>query len=381
MTQPDVPVPGLNGVVVADTSIGDVRGVEGFFHYRGHSATELAERYAFEDVWRLVIDGALPTDDNDRRGFQHEVRGLRELPPGVAAALGEVVGQAPRFTDAVRSSFSIVAGALDLAPLADRGFTGRRADALRLGALVPVVVAAAWRARSGALALSARPGLGHAADFLWLLGGTEPDPVAVQALERYLILTIDHGLNASTFTARVVASTGCDLGGCLVAAFAALTGPSHGGALGQVLDLLDEIGDDDDLETSIRAKLDRGERLPGFGHAVYRTADPRTAVLADVASRLGGARLELAREIRVVADRLLAERKPERPLQSNVDYFAAVTLEAIGIPRPMLTAVFAIGRCIGWLAHSLEQADDTKLIRRSSRYVGRDPVMASYAVG
>jgi len=181
---------------------------------------------------------------------------------------------------------------------------------------------------------------------------------------------MDHGFNASTFTARVIASTGADVAACLTGALGALTGPLHGGAPARALDGLDAVGSPERIEPWIRGELDAGRRLMGFGHAVYRTADPRAQLMKRVARELGGARVALALEFERTAERLLAEAKPGRELHANVEFWAAIVMEECGIPREMFTPTFAIARTIGWTAHILEQADDPKIIRPSARYVG-----------
>jgi citrate synthase len=195
----------------------------------------------------------------------------------------------------------------------------------------------------------------------------------VRALEQYLISTIDHGFNSSTFTARVVASTGADTGACVVAAMGALSGPRHGGAPSRALDMLDAIGTAAAAPTWVRAELEAGRRIPGFGHAVYRTTDPRSVLLSEVANRMGGPRVELATEVEAVVEAELARRHPERRLVTNVEYWASVVLDAAGVPRQLFTSTFAVARVIGWTAHILEQAADAKIIRPSAHYVGPDP--------
>jgi citrate synthase len=206
-----------------------------------------------------------------------------------------------------------------------------------------------------------------------MLTGREPDPEAARAVEQYLILTVDHGFNASTFTARVVTSTGADAAAAVVAAIGALSGPLHGGAPSRALDTLDNIGTADRAELYVRQLLARGERVMGFGHAVYRTADPRSVLLREVATRLGGPLAELAVDVEQIVLRVLAESKPDRPLYTNVEYYAGVVMERCGIPREMFTPTFAVSRVIGWCANIAEQADERRLIRPSARYVGPVP--------
>jgi citrate synthase len=207
------------------------------------------------------------------------------------------------------------------------------------------------------------------ADYLERVTGREPDARSIRALSAYLIATLDHGFNASTFTTRVIASTGADMASCIVGGLGALSGPLHGGAPSRALDALDAVGTPADIEPFIRAELAAGRRLMGFGHAVYRTVDPRSRLMKQVALDFGGPRVALAVEYEETAQRLLAEYKPGRDLHTNVEFYAAVVLEQCGIPREMFTPTFAMSRIVGWSAHVLEQAREEKIIRPSSRYV------------
>ncbi len=206
----------------------------------------------------------------------------------------------------------------------------------------------------------------------WSTGSSLPP--RSRAIEQYLILTIDHGFNASTFTARVVTSTGADVGAAVVAALGALSGPLHGGAPSRALDTLDEIGDPANTEAWVRDAVGRGERIMGFGHAVYRTADPRSVMLRDVALGLGGPLADFAVDVEATVERVLAELKPDRELHTNVELYAGVVMELAGLPRDLFTPTFAVSRMVGWSAHVLEQARDRAIIRPSARYVGPEPV-------
>jgi len=206
-----------------------------------------------------------------------------------------------------------------------------------------------------------------------MLTGSVPAPEHARAIEQYMILTIDHGFNASTFTARVVTSTGADLGAAIVAAIGALSGPLHGGAPSRALDLLDAIGTPERADAYIRHAVEHGERIMGFGHRVYKTEDPRSLLLRGVSEQLGGPLVELSESVeRTVVD-VLAELKPGRHLYANVEFYAGVVMHTCGIPREMFTPTFAAGRTIGWCTHVLEQAAHNRLIRPAARYVGPPP--------
>ena len=238
----DVPR-GLKGVVVTETSVGDVRGREGFFHYRQHDATELARTRSFEDVWALMFDGQLPSPD-ERTAFLAEAAELRALPAALTAVLpGLAAAVDPDAPLAALAGVLALVGAIDGArPVLDLDQAARRRDALRLCALTPSVLCALYRLRHGLQPLEPRPELGHAANYLWMLSGEIPDPEIARAIETYLILTVDHGFNASTFTGRVIASTGASVPAAIAGAIGALSGPLHGGAPSRALDALDEIG-------------------------------------------------------------------------------------------------------------------------------------------
>jgi citrate synthase len=369
---PAVP-PGLKGVEVTDTTIGDVRGQEGFYHYRQYSAVELAESRSLENVWQLLLDGALPATTADADHFRAEATAARELPDDVVELLPGLAGKGPAGLDRLRSALSVYGSALGFRPLWDLTATERRSDLVRLAAVTPVLAAGLYRLSHGLDPVPADPTLGHAANYLWMLTGERPDTEQARAVEQYLILTVDHGFNSSTFTSRVIASTGADAAAAVVGALGALSGPLHGGAPSRALDTLDAIGRADAAEGYVRDLLARGERVMGFGHAVYRTHDPRSVMLRGVAQRLGGPLADLAVDVEGTILRLLAETKPDRPLYTNVEYYAGVVMDACGIAREMFTPTFAVSRVIGWCANIAEQSDERHLIRPAARYVGIEP--------
>ncbi|MFE1295586.1 citrate synthase/methylcitrate synthase [Streptomyces sp. NPDC058731] len=362
---------GLAGVVVTDTEIGDVRGLEGFYHYRQYSAVDLARTRSFEDVWHLLIFGELP-DAERGAAFAARTAALRRLPDGVRAALPAIAaaGSASGPLAGMRTALSLLGAAQGFRPVYDIDADRRRQDTLVAAAAVPTLLTALHRLGRGLEPVEPREDLSYAANYLYMLTGTEPDPERARAIEQYLISTIDHGFNASTFTGRVIASTGADVAACLVGAVGALSGPLHGGAPSRALDTLDAIGSPDRIDTWIRERVLSGERIMGFGHAIYRTEDPRSRMLREIAQSFGGPRVDFAVEVERRVEAILAELKPGRELHTNVEFYAGVVMELCGLPREMFTPTFAAARVVGWSANLLEQAEDKKIIRPVARYVG-----------
>jgi citrate synthase len=375
--------PGLKGVIVTETELGDVRGGEGFFHYRQYSAIDLARGRSFEDVWYLMFQGALP-DTRESLAFKDELAGYRQLDAEVAALLPGIakVGAPWNPLDGLRTALSLACTARGLGPCHYLSPEQRRRDALFVCAQVPILASALWRLRRGESPLKPDFRLGYAADYLRMVAEVQPTEARTRAIEQYLISTIDHGFNASTFTARVIAATGADVGGCVVGAIGAFSGPLHGGSLSRSLDTLDKIGSAENIDAWVRPRIEAGERIMGFGHAVYRTEDPRSALLLEAAERLGdaeslggkagsgGHRAALAKQVEKRVIEIFAELKPGREIRTNVEFYAGVLLDACGVPRPMFTSTFATSRVIGWCANILEQATDSHIIRPSAKYVG-----------
>ncbi len=371
--QPIVAPPGLEGVVAAETSIGDVRGEEGFFHYRGYNATELARLCSFEQVWHLIIEGELPDPDRTRE-FRQETARLRTLPEQVAKLLPEIASVEPFAPlEALRTAVSLTASVIGLKPVLDIPAEELRSQAIRVSALVPVILMGLYRAHQGLEPVPADPELGYAASYLQLLTGEPPNEAHARAVEKYLILTMDHGFNASTFTARVITSTGADLGSALVGAIGALSGPLHGGAPSRALQTLDEIGERSRAYDYLHQKVESGERLMGFGHRIYKTDDPRSVLLREVALETGGEQARFAEYVEQTALEVLHELKPGRRLYTNVEFYAGVVMNSAGIPREMFTPTFASSRTVGWTAAICEQASHNRLIRPLAAYVGPPP--------
>jgi citrate synthase len=370
----DVPR-GLKGVAAAETRIGDVRGGEGFYHYGAYNATRLARERTLEEAWFLVRTGRLP-DETELAAFTKEVAERRNVPGDVLAALPTVARLASddQPLEALRAGYGLFALARRYRPWLDVDAETLDAQARETAAIFAPIVVALHRLALGEEPIPGRDDLGHVANYLYMLEGREPTAERVRALEAYLISTIDHGFNASTFTARVVASTGADVASAVIAAIGALSGPLHGGAPSRVLDMLDAIGEPANAESWLRDALGRGEKLMGFGHPVYRTTDPRNVMLKEVAAELGSERLEFAAHVEKTAERLLRERRPDHPLYANVEFYASIVLDAIGLARTLFTPTFAVSRVIGWTAHIIEQTTNNAILRPSARYIGPEPL-------
>ncbi len=363
---------GLKGVIVAETSVGDVRGLEGFFHYRHYSAIDLAEKRTLEDVWALLFDGELP----DRAGhdaFVAELRPYRRIPDVVAEVLPAIARASATVMDGLRTAVSLLGATEGFRPTLDISHAERRDNAMQVCAVVPSLIMALYRLSNGDEPIEPRDDLAYGPNYLWMLTGEEPDPELGRAVGQYQTTTIDHGFNVSTFTARVICSTGADVAAAVAGALGALSGPLHGGAPSRALDLLDAIGTVDNVRPYLVDAVSRGEKIMGFGHAVYRTDDPRSIFLRGVAERLGADKIDFARQVEKTVVEVLNELKPGRDLYANVEFYAGVVMEHCGLPRSLFTPTFASSRVIGWCANILEQAADNRIIRPSARYVGAPP--------
>ena len=349
--------PGLAGVVAGETSIALVDGEHGRLLYRGYPIQQLVERGTFAQVCELLWTGAWSSG---------VAQGSAPLPDGVLTALRQLL-PGTNAMDALRTAISVWG--------AQQGLTWPPTveQARALTCFAPTALAAWGRVRRGLQPIEPDPALpGLAAAFLHQLEGVRPDAASARALDAYFIVAAEHGFNASTFTARVITSTRSDLASAVVGAIGALKGPLHGGAPAEVVSQLHEIGSPDRAEAWINAALDRGERLMGFGHRVYRAYDPRAAALRKVAEGMSGTAdwLRLAVQVEDVALRILAERHPDRPLKTNVEYYTAAVLQGVGLPPDLYPATFALARHAGWTAHCIEQAGVDRLIRPDVHYVG-----------
>lgn len=358
---------GLQGVIAAETRLSDIDGEIGQLVIGGYALEEIAPHAIFEEMVYLLWHDRLPTQ-HELMQLQAQWRAWRTLPPLVETSLREAASQQLATMDALR----MAVGLLSLQPDAE-------ADDKAAGILVaafPVIVAAYWRLLNGHEPIAAHDELPHAANFLYMLDGQVPSEARVRALDTYLNTVIDHGFNASTFTARVIASTHSDIVSAIVGAIGALKGPLHGGAPGPALDMVFEIGESDQAEAVLRQKLDAGERLMGFGHRVYKVRDPRADVLNTAAEEFfaeGDQRklYDLARHVEATALDLLEEYKPGRRLQTNVEFYTALVLHGVGLDSALFTPTFAISRVGGWTAHALEHRHEGRLLRPLAAYSGK----------
>ncbi len=356
---------GLEGVVAASTALSHVFGEEGRLVYRGYDIHELAGKASYEEVAYLLWLGRLP-DERELAEFQRQLGQNREIPEGVVETLRALPADAAPM-DALRTGVSAL-GAVDHTQFDD---VPDLDEAIALAARFPTILATYFRLRQGLKPIAPRPELNTAQSYLYQLFGNEPEPRHWQPLDVYLVLLADHGMNASTFAARVIASTQSDLVSAITGAIGALKGPLHGGAPSMVLDMLNEIGSADNVESWLTAALDRGDRLMGFGHRVYKAEDPRAEILRGMAEQASDPDFfALSKKTEERALALLAERKPGRRLYTNVEFYSAAVLAAVGLPGDMFTPTFAVSRSVGWSAHVLEQIANNRLIRPQSEFVG-----------
>lgn len=352
---------GLDDVIAAETVISEVNGRVGRLILRGLPLNDLVESHSFEQAAERMLDGFLPGIKTSRSDLKPLLGNARS--DMFAYFRNRLPGGQAHPVDALRTCVAQLPDGDDLN------------TALNLIAAPAVLLPMLLRQAKGLAPIAPDPEAPHAVDMLHMLTNTDIDQPNEQALETYLMTVMDHGLNASTFTARVVASTGAGLTSSVLAGLSALKGPLHGGAPGPVLDMLDAIITPENAEPWLQEKLDRGERLMGFGHRIYRVRDPRADALKLAISKLPGksGRLALAEAVEKTALRLLAKKKPDRPLKTNVEFYTAVLLEALGFPPESFTGVFFAGRVVGWIAHAREQAQTGRLIRPQSLYVGPRP--------
>ncbi|HEY1420111.1 MAG TPA: citrate/2-methylcitrate synthase [Candidatus Dormibacteraeota bacterium] len=354
--------PGLEGIVAAETAVSEVDGANGRLIYRGgYLIEDLAPIATFEEIAYLLWHGELP-NPSELSELRRQMADSRHLND---AALGALMSMDPE-TDPMDTLRTVVSAQGASKTLNKPSL----AEAISLTAVFPTIVGAAYRRRQGKDLVEPRDDLDHAANLLWMMEGTEPPPERAGWVGLYLVLLADHGLNASTFAARVVASTGSDLASCVVGAIGALKGPAHGGATLAARSMLDKIGSADNAERWLNDANARHERFAGFGHRVYRTYDPRAKILREMAKTAAPELHKTAARTEELALQILHEAHPERPNATNVDFWASVVLTGAGIPKEMFTCIFATSRVAGWTAHVLEALADLRIIRPASRWTG-----------
>ena len=353
---------GLDDVVVGESEVSWVGGTTGDLVYRGFDVRVLVPGVPYESIVHLLLYGDPPEVDPSPE-VVHALKASR-TPPATAE---RVVDALPAHLPPLEALRTILSSLGD----GSFGYPPTLAEGFRLIAQTPVLLARFVRRSRGEEAVPPNPELSHAANYLWMISGVEPTPAQTRALEGYLCLLADHGMNASTFALRVAISTQSDLISAATAALATLKGPIHGGAPSRVSEMLDAIGRPDRADAWIAERLARREILFGFGHRAYKTEDPRGLVLHRIARTVADpARFELAEAVERSALAALRKARPEARLFTNVEYFSALVLEAVGLPREMFTPTFAVARTAGWTAHALEQAADNRLIRPDVEYVG-----------
>jgi len=353
---------GLEGIVVDTSEISLIDGKVGRLIYRGYDIRDLASSLSFEEVAYLLWNGNLPNREQLME-LTNRLAEQRHIPSSLTAAIRKLPPSSNTL-DVLRTAISILGGEIPLKK-------PDMADAITISAKIPTINATFDRVRKGLEPIEPRNDLSHAANYLYMLTGNEPNPGKATALNRYLILLADHGMNSSTFTARVVASTWSDAYSAVTAAICALKGPLHGGAPAPVLQMLHDIATPDRAEEWIRNELKAGRRLMGFGHRVYKTTDPRAEILREIAQETASKNMvALARKVEETAIKVLQEYRRERRLYTNVEFYSAVVMDSVGLPPDLFTATFAASRSVGWTANVLEQVQNNRLIRPETQYTG-----------
>lgn len=355
---------GLKGIVATETLISHIDGEKGQLYYRGYEIRDITKRYSFEEAAYLVWFGHVP-DVTQLNTLKKQLKDNCDLQENLRVILDQLPPSMDLMS-VIRTVISAEAGNLDY------GWKPTTSQAIRLTALVPTIIAYRKRQLEGKEFISHRSDLDFVANYLYMMNGKVPIKAHIEALETYMILTLEHGMNASTFSARVTASTESDLVSAVTAAIGTMKGPLHGGAPSGVIELLNEIALIGDAEKVIREKLAKGEKLMGFGHRVYKTRDPRAVSLKAKLLEMAGEDqwLDLAMEVEDTAINLLAELKPGRSLYTNVEFYAAAIMKAINMDAELFTPTFTASRMVGWTAHVLEQAENNTIFRPQSRYVG-----------
>ncbi|WNB90995.1 citrate synthase/methylcitrate synthase [Bacillus sp. NEB1478] len=357
-------IKGLKGIVATETSISHIDGDQGQLIYRGYEINDLTNKYSFEEVAYLLWYGKLPNEE-ELKALKEELQANRSL----EFRMIDILNSLPTDMDMM----SVLRTVISSLGTKDYAWKPTISQAIKLTAIIPTIIAYRKRALDGVDFIPPHDKLDHVANYLYMLNGTVPQKAHVTSLESYMILTLEHGMNASTFSARVTASTESDLVSAITSAVGTMKGPLHGGAPSGVIDLLNEVSFVGDAEKVIRNKLNNKEKLMGFGHRVYKTHDPRSIALKETLLNLVGQDkwLDLAIDVEKIAVALLEEYKPGRSLYTNVEFYAAAIMKSINLDASLFTPTFSASRIVGWTAHVIEQSEDNTIYRPQSAYVGK----------
>ncbi|MHB1909172.1 MAG: citrate/2-methylcitrate synthase [Nitrososphaerales archaeon] len=353
---------GLEGVIVADTMISKIDGKGGKLIYRGYDISDLAGKVPFESVAFLLWVGHLPNPE-ELDTFRDNLAAHRHIPKEVR----DFVETAPKNAEPL----SVLRSAVSIMGLVPKEKDSILEDGIALAARLPTINAYYQHVRNSESIIEPRKDLGHAANYIYMLTGKVPEEQKEKALDSYFTLLADHGMNSSTFSARVTISTLTDVYSAIVAAIGTLKGPLHGGAPSKVWEMLMDVGDAQNARPWLLSRLEKKERIMGFGHRIYRTEDPRSKILKELARQNAAQKIfSLAETVESEARSLLSAEHPERPLDTNVEFYSSLVLDSVGIPIDMFTPTFASARIFGWIAQIMEQLADNKLFRPDSRYIG-----------
>lgn len=358
---------GLADIAVAETKISKVDGQNGKLIFRGHYIEDIYKNHCYEEVVSLILDGRFP-NEAELKSFDAELKAHRKLSVHVKKIL-EALPKDTRMMQVIRTAVSAIKTSGDAWP-------PTRQQAIEIFAKIPTIITYFYNFAHGKTPVEPKNDLSHAANYLYMLFGEEAPEAHVKALETYLMVSIDHGMNASTFTARVISATEENLVGAITGAIAALEGPLHGGAPSKVDDMLHAIGTEENAESWLREQIESGKRLMGFGHRVYKTYDPRAAVLREVTKAHASddnPLFKLALTVEPLAIKLLEEYKPGRNLYPNLEYWTAGVLRTVELPIELYTPTFCLSRVAGWSANVIEQSENNRLIRPGAIYVGKEP--------
>ncbi len=363
-------IPGLAGVPAAASKIADINGNEGKLYYRGYLIEDLAEHTTFEETSYLLLYGELPTAAQ-LAAFDAKLRQHRRIKYKIIDVL-KAMPEGGHPMEALQAAVAAMGMFYPARDVMDPKV--QEESVIRLIAKVPTIIAAFHRVRHGDEAIQPRDDLAHAANFLYMLTGAEPDPVMTKTLDVCLVLHAEHSMNASTFAARVVGSTMANPYSVISSAVGALSGPLHGGANEEVLVMLDEIGTLDKTDAYIFGKVERKEKIMGLGHRVYKAKDPRATIMQHLAEKLFehlgvDARYEVAKRIETITFEKLAPKG----IYPNVDFYSGILYAKLGIQPDLFTPIFAIARVAGWLAHWLEQLENNRIFRPDQVYTGHAP--------